>query len=128
MPEDMSGSLVEAVQRTADCAFRNVAEWVDKQGEDNVVVAGQEEDEEEDIHRRLAYPWFLTNYSRMRSPLFGVVRDEEAPVQNYLDERILNSREPSLIDVRSLNWCLDTIHHTEGVHRLSLNLLSLQED
>jgi hypothetical protein len=34
----MSDGLVEAVQRTADCACRNVVESEDEQAEDNVAV------------------------------------------------------------------------------------------
>src|SRR5271155_2598433 len=115
----MSGGLVEAVQRTADCAYRNVVESGDEQGEDNVAVPAQEE---EGIHWRLTHPSFLSNYSRTHSPLCGAPLDEKAPVRNFLAGRILKSHEPSAIYVQSLNWCLDTIHRTEEEHRLFPNL------
>jgi len=71
--EDMFGGPVEAVQRTVDCAFRNVADSEDEQGEDNVAVPAQEE---EYIHWRLTRPSFLSNCNRTHSPLCGVLRDE----------------------------------------------------
>jgi hypothetical protein len=121
----MSGGLLEAVQRTADCAFRNVAESGDEEGEDNVAVPAQEK---EDIRWRLTRPSFLSNYSRTHSPLCGAPLDEKATVRNFLAGKILKSHEPSAIDVQSLNWYLDTIHRTEEDDRLFPNLQPLPAD
>ena len=52
MEED---NLVEAVQRTADCACRSVAEWEIEEGDRNAVVAEQEEGEEEEIPQGSAH-------------------------------------------------------------------------